>query len=322
MAGKIWIYAELSGGKVAPISFELLAKASALGGEVEAVALGPGAQAAAEALGRHGAATVHACDDPVFDEYLAEPATDTMEALVREGSPDLILFGFTSDSREVAGRLAARLGVGVISNAMDVVAEGGAFVARVPYFGGAKIASYRAQNSPAIVLLRPKSFEAAETGGSAQIRQLSATVGEGSRRARVTERVAEKSDKVKLEDAQIIVAGGRGMGGPENFPLLDQLADSLGGAVGASRAVVDAGWVPYSMQIGQTGRTVRPNLYLAFGISGAMQHTVGMKNSKMIVAINKDADAPILKMADLGIVGDALKIVPALTEAVRSRRRS
>ena len=312
MAGKIWVYAELSQGAVAPISLELLAKAVQLDGQVEAVALGPGANAAAADLGRHGAAKVHAADDQVFAEYLAEPATDTMEALVKEGSPELILFGFTSDSREVAGRLAARLGVGVISNALDISADGGSYVARVPYFGGAKIASYRALQRPVIVLLRPKSFEPVET--------VSPVVGPSSRRARIAERVLEAGEQVKLEEATVIVSGGRGMGGPENFPLLEQLATALGGAVGASRAVVDAGWVPYSMQIGQTGRTVRPSLYIACGISGAMQHTVGMKSSKMIVAINKDADAPILRMADLGVVGDALKIVPKLTEAVKAKK--
>ena len=161
---KIWVYAELAEGKVAPISLELLAKARDLGGEVEAVALGKGATAAAETLGKHGAKKVHACDDEVFDQYLAQPATDTLEALVKAGGPDLLLFGFSYDSREVAGRLAARLGVGQVSNALDVDAEGGGFVAKVPYFGGAKIARLKLNNKPAIVLVRPKSFEAEEVG--------------------------------------------------------------------------------------------------------------------------------------------------------------
>ena len=319
---KIWVFAELAEGKVAPISLELLAKARDLGGEVEAVALGKGATAAAETLGKHGAKKVHAADDEVFDKYIAQPATDTMEALVKAGSPDLVLFGFSYDSREVAGRLAARLGVGQVSNALDVEAEGGGFVAKVPYFGGAKIARVKLNNKPAIVLVRPKSFEAKEVGGSAQVEKVTATVGPDSKRAHLVQRVAEKGEKVKLEEAMIIVSGGRGMQGPENFPLLEALADALGGAVGASRAVVDAGWVPYAMQVGQTGKSVRPNVYIAAGISGAMQHTVGMKGSKIIIAINKDAEAPILKMADLGVVGDALKIVPKLTEAVKAKKGS
>ncbi|MGH7903707.1 MAG: electron transfer flavoprotein subunit alpha/FixB family protein [Candidatus Dormibacteraceae bacterium] len=318
MADRIWVYAELQGGRLAPISLELMAKARQLG-DVEAVALGPGATEAAAVLGRHGAARVHVSDDSVFAEYLAEPATDTMEALVRGSSPDLVLFGFSYDSREVAARLAARLGTGLISNAVDVFSEAG-FVARVPYFGGSKIASMRAAGAPAIVLVRPKSFEPSEVGGEAELVKLEPTIGPTSRRARITGRVVEQSEKVNLEEATVVVSGGRGMGGPENFPMLEELAGLLGGAVGASRAVVDAGWVPYSMQIGQTGKTVAPGVYIACGISGAMQHTVGMKNSKMIVAINKDGDAPILKMADLGVVGDALKIVPRLAEALRARK--
>jgi electron transfer flavoprotein alpha subunit len=317
----IWVYAELNEGRLHPISNELLTKARELG-DVSAVALGPGAKAATAALGKHGAKKVYVNEDPAYAEYFAEPATDTLEALVKKGGggPDVLLFGFTSDSREVAGRLAARLDVGVISNALDVAVEGGDVVARVPYFGGAKVAGMKANNRPAIVLLRPKSVEASESGGEAEVEEVEAVIGASSRRARIVERKVEASEKVKLEDAALVVSGGRGLGGPENFPLLEALADALGGAVGASRAVVDAGWVPYSMQVGQTGKTVRPGVYIAVGISGAMQHTVGMKGAKVIIAINKDAEAPILKMADLGVVGDALKIVPKLTEAVKARK--
>jgi electron transfer flavoprotein alpha subunit len=210
--------------------------------------------------------------------------------------------------------------VGLISNANDVTAKDGGFVAKVPYFGGAKVASMKANAKPAIVLVRPKSFEASESAGTAEVKQLDVAVAPESKRAHITERVAEASEKVKLEDARVVISGGRGMGGPQNFPLLDDLANALGGAVGASRAVVDAGWVPYSMQVGQTGKSVRPGVYIAVGISGAMQHTVGMKTSKVIIAINKDAEAPIMKMADLGVVGDALKIVPALTAAVKAKK--
>jgi electron transfer flavoprotein alpha subunit len=315
----ILVYAELSEGKVTSTSLELVTKARDLG-DVYAVALGTGAKAAAAALGKHGAKAVHVNEDNVFDDYLAEPATDAVASLFEKEKPDLILFGFTSDSREVAGRLAARLGVGLISNASDVAARDGGFLARVPYFGGAKVASMKANARPAIVLVRPKSFEASEAGGAADVKELEIAIADGSRRAHITERVAEASEKVKLEDARVVISGGRGMGGPQNFPLLEDLAGALGGAVGASRAVVDAGWVPYSMQVGQTGKSVRPGVYIAVGISGAMQHTVGMKTSKVIIAINKDAEAPIMKMADLGVVGDALKIVPALTAAVKKKK--
>ncbi len=315
----ILVYGEMSQGKLASTSLELMTKARELG-DVYAVALGAGAKAAAATLGKHGAKVIHVNEDAAFDDYIAEPATEALASLCDKEKPDLVLFGFTSDSREVAGRLAARLGVGLISNASDIDAKDGGFVARVPYFGGAKVASMKANAKPAIILVRPKSFEVSEQAGAGEIQQLDAAIGDGSKRARITERVAEASEKVKLEDARVVISGGRGMGGPQNFPMLEDLASALGGAVGASRAVVDAGWVPYSMQVGQTGKSVRPGVYIAVGISGAMQHTVGMKTSKVIIAINKDAEAPIMKMADLGVVGDALKIVPALTAAVKAKK--
>jgi electron transfer flavoprotein alpha subunit len=316
---RVWVYAELEERRPRAITLELLSLARGLG-EVEAVALGPGAREAAARLGAHGAARVHVNEDQAFADYLAEPAADCLAALAGGGAPDLILFGFTSDSRDVAGRLAARLGVGLISNAMEVAASDGGFVARVPYFGGAKVATFRANSNPAIVLVRPKSFEPSETGGQAEVVDVDAAIADGSRRARVVERRTEAGEQVKLEDAQVVVSGGRGLGGPEHFHLVEELASALGGAAGASRAIVDAGWVPYALQVGQTGKTVRPGVYIAAGISGAMQHTVGMKGSKVIVAINKDAEAPILKMADLGVVGDVLKILPKLTEAVKAKK--
>ena len=315
----VLVYAEMNQGKLASTTLELMTRARDLG-DVYAVALGAGARAAAATLGKHGAKVIHINEDAAFDDYIAEPATDAVASLCEKEKPDLVLFGFTPDSREVAGRLAARLGCGLIANASDVTAESGGFVARVPYFGGAKVASMKANGKPAIVLIRPKSFEVSEKAGPGDVQQLEVTIAEGSKRAHVAERVAEASEKVKLEDARVVISGGRGMGGPQNFPLLDDLASALGGAVGASRAVVDAGWVPYSMQVGQTGKSVRPGVYIAVGISGAMQHTVGMKTSKVIIAINKDAEAPIMKMADLGVVGDALKIVPALTAAVKAKK--
>ena len=315
----VLVYAELSQSKLTSTSLELMTRARELG-DVYAVALGSGAKDAAATLGKHGAKVVHVSEDEAFDDYIAEPATDAVAALYEKERPDLILFGFTPDSREVAGRLAARLGAGLISNAGDLAAQDGGFVAKVPYFGGAKLASMKANGKPAIVLVRPKSFEASESGGAAEVKQLDVTVIDSSKRAHIAERVAEASEKVKLEDARVVVSGGRGLGGPQNFPILEDLASALGGAVGASRAVVDAGWVPYSMQVGQTGKSVRPGVYIAVGISGAMQHTVGMKTSKVIIAINKDAEAPIMKMADLGVVGDALKIVPALTAAVKAKK--
>src|SRR5256885_13799742 len=284
----ILVYAELSEGKVTTTSLEIVSKARELG-DVYAVALGTGAKAAAAVLGKHGAKAVHVNEDNAFDDYIAEPATDALASLFESEKPDLILFGFTSDSREVAGRLAARLGVGLISNAGDVTAKDGGFVEKVPYFGGEKVASMKPNAKPAIVLVRPKSFEASEKGGTAEVKQLDVKVAEGSRRAHITERVAEASEKIKLEEARVVISGGRGMGGPQNFPLLEELASAPGGAVGASRAVVDAGWGPYSMQGGQTGESARAGVYIAVGISGAVPHTGAMKTSKIIITINKDA---------------------------------
>jgi electron transfer flavoprotein alpha subunit len=315
---KVLVYAEITGGKLQSITLELLARARELG-DVDVVALGAGATAAAAELGEHGAKRVFASDDSVFDEYLAEPATDTLAALVSEQKPDLILFGFSNDSREVAGRLSARLGVGQVSNAVDVAAAGDGFTAKVPYFGATKVVTFQVLNRPAIVLIRPKSYAASAVGGKAEVVALQPTVADGSRRARIVDTKEEQSERVRLEDASIVVSGGRGLQAAENFKLVEDLADALGAAVGASRAIVDAGWVPYSFQVGQTGKSVSPKLYIACGISGAMQHWVGMKGAKLILAINKDPEAPMMKVADLAVVGDAVAILPKLTAAVKGR---
>ncbi len=299
----ILVYAELTQGKLATTSLELMTKARELG-DVYAVALGGGAKAAAATLGKHGAKVIHVNEDAAFDDYLAEPATDAVASLYEKEKPDVILFGFTSDSREVAGRLAARLGSGLISNASDVVARDGGFVAKVPYFGGAKIASMKANGKPAIVLIRPKSFEVSEKPGAGEIQQLDLTISDGSRRAHVTDRVGRGLREVVVERGVLVD--------------VDHLRTVL--AQGRSSGLGPTARVPYSMQVGQTGKSVRPGVYIAVGISGAMQHTVGMKTSKVIIAINKDAEAPIMKMADLGVVGDALKIVPALTAAVKAKK--
>jgi electron transfer flavoprotein alpha subunit len=318
---RIWIHAEIDGGALHPVALELLACARQLG-EAEAVVLGPGADAAAEALGDHGAVRVRVCASELFAEHSVEPATDTLAALIADGAPDVVLFGATANGRDLAGRLAARLGVGAISNAVAVRADGDVVRAEVPYFGGAKLATYRVEARPALVVVRPRSYEAVSVGGAAEVVPIDAVLRPTSTRTRVVDRQVEATDQVRLEDATVVVAGGRGLGGAENYKLIEDAAEILGGAAGASRAIVDAGWAPYAAQIGQTGKTVRPDVYLAAGISGAIQHTVGMKDAKVIIAINRDAEAPILKIADLGVVGDALEILPRLTEAVRSRRTS
>jgi electron transfer flavoprotein alpha subunit len=321
--GKIWVFAEIGGGKPAPVALELLTMARSLAGTVEAVAFAPDAADAAAELGAHGATTLYAGTDPVWGQVLiGGPAADALAALIEEHKPDLVLFGMTYDSRDVAGRLSAKLGVPVIANGLDVSDADGISVHSSAFGATLNVATRFEGGPPALAIIRPKSVAAEPSGGAAAaVTQVTSPVDEKHRAARVTDRVADVATGPKLEEAPIVISGGRGLGDPKNFELLDQLAAVLGNAaVGASRAVVDAGWVPYAMQVGQTGKTVKPAVYLAFGISGAMQHTVGMKGAKAIVAVNRDENAPIFKLADLGVVGDALKVLPALVEELQRRR--
>jgi electron transfer flavoprotein alpha subunit len=317
---KIWVYADvLSGGTVDPSALELLTKARALEGTVEAVALGPGATDTAKTLGEYGAETVYAADDEVFSDFLTEPATHVLHQLTQEHQPNLVLFSMSYDSRDVAGRLQAKTGSTLMSNATDVL---GPDRAQTQIFGGTKVVDIALEGpDPKLVIVRPKSFAPESAGGTANVVPVQVDVPEEARKARRVERHEEAATGPKLEDAKVVISGGRGLQQQENFELLDKLASAIGNAaVGASRAVVDSGWVPYSYQVGQTGKTVKPEVYIAVGVSGAIQHLVGMKESKRIIAINKDPDAPIFKVADLGIVGDALKIVPKLTEEIQAKK--
>ncbi|TMC41368.1 MAG: electron transfer flavoprotein subunit alpha/FixB family protein [Chloroflexi bacterium] len=321
MAG-VWVFAETVDGTPKPVVLELLTKARSLG-ETTAIALGPGASKSADPLGKYGAKKVYIHEDPAFREILATPAVDLLARLIEKDQPELVIFGMTYDGRDVASRLSARLGTALIANATDVSARDGSWAIVSPMFGGSLlVTTVPRAKAPTLVLIRPKAV-AAEPAGSAgapQVETLTDPVDAGKAAARVLRRETEKASGPRLEDASVIVSGGRGLGAPENFKMLDELAAELGAAVGASRAVVDAGWKPYSFQIGQTGKTVKPTVYIALGISGAMQHTVGMKGAKTIIAINKDPEAPIFKLADLGVVGDVHKIVPQLIQEVRSRK--
>jgi electron transfer flavoprotein alpha subunit len=321
--GKVWVFAEIAGGKPTPVALELLTKARSLGGTVEAVAFAPDAAEAVAELGAHGATTLFAGTDPLWAELLlGGPAAEAMATLIAEHKPDLVLFGMTYNSRDVAGRLAARLGVPVIANGLDISDADGITVHSSVFGATLNVATRFEGSAPAIAIIRPKSFAAeVGSGGPAEVTPVTSAIDDKYKSAKVTDRVADVAAGPKLEEAPIVISGGRGLGDPKNFELLDQLAAELGNAaVGASRAVVDAGWVPYAMQVGQTGKTVKPAVYLAFGISGAMQHTVGMKGAKAIVAVNRDENAPIFKLADLGIVGDALKVLPALVDELHRRR--
>lgn len=315
---KILVYAEVSaGGAIDPAALEILTKARQLG-EAEAVALGPGATGAAAKLGEYGARKVYVSDDAVYSDYIAQPATHALHELVRQNEPELVLFATQYDSRDIAGRLAARTGSTLMSNAMDLASVD---VAQTAIFGGSTIVDVRLEGKPKIVLVRPKSFVAEPSGDGAEVVPMDVSLPDDLRKAKRIERHEEQAVGPKLDQAPVVISGGRGLGDPSNFELLEQLASVIGNAsVGATRAVVDAGWVPYAMQIGQTGITVKPSVYLAIGISGATQHVVGMKGAKRIVAVNKDEDAPIFQIADLGIVGDALKLLPALIDEVRARK--
>jgi electron transfer flavoprotein alpha subunit len=320
--GKTWVYAEIADGKPVTAVLELLTKARSLGGTVEAVAFSPDSEGAAGILGEYGATTLHAGTDAAYGELLpGGPAGDAIAALAAEHKPDLILIASTYTGRDVAGRLAAKLDVPVIANGLDLSGDGQLAVQSSVFGGTQNVTTAFGEGRPAIALVRPKSF-AAESGGggAATVSPVGSPIDDKHRGARVLERRTESSSGPKLEEAPVVISGGRGLGDPKNFELLEQLAPLLNAAVGASRAVVDAGWVPYAMQVGQTGKTVKPSVYIAVGISGAMQHTVGMKGAKTIVAINRDADAPIFKMADLGVVGDALKILPQVIEQIKARK--
>jgi len=315
----VWVYAEVRPEGPNPTALELLTKARSIGDEVAAVALGLGATAAAPALGDHGAATVYASDDQVYADTLGQPAAHALHGLIQDHAPDLVLFSTSYDARDVAGRLQAKLGCTLMSNASDVTSAG---AAQTQIFGGSRVVDVSLEGpSPRLVLVRPKSFAPEASGGTAEVVPVETAIPDELTAARRVERHEETASGPRLEDAKVVIAGGRGLQDPSNFKLLDDLAAAIDdAAVGASRAVVDAGWVPYSYQVGQTGKTVKPEVYIAVGISGATQHVVGMKGAKRIIAINKDADAPIFRFADLGVVGDALAVVPRLIEEIRARR--
>jgi electron transfer flavoprotein alpha subunit len=311
-----WVFCEEVDGQPSSSSVELLTKARSWG-DAKVFYLGAGNESAFATLGSHGATKVHHLD--TGDQL---PAPVAAAALAELTSPsDLVLFGMASTDRDVAGRLSARIGAPVLSNAVDIDASGDEVLVTNEILGGTTRVVTAATAGPVIVVTRPKAFPA-EPGneGSPEVAAVTALDVGHAGSAVVLERHVEESEGPDLEAAAIVIGGGRGMGGPEEkWEPVTKLASLLDGAVGATRAVVDAGWVPYSLQVGQTGKTVKPDLYIACGISGAMQHLVGMKDATTIIAINKDAEAPIFSVADLGIVGDVHKVMPALIAALEAR---
>jgi len=319
---KIWVFCEAGDDGVATITLEMLAKAREVAGTVEVFCGGDGAACAAE-LGDHGVTAVYATGD-LDGRMKGVSVASAVAAAISDGSvaaPDAFLLGTTYDGRDVAARLSVKLDVSVLSNVVDLRLDGDRLVGVEPVFGGTlNVTSRFTGGGPDIWLVRPKSFEPAAVGGSlAEVVDLPVPDLGTTGGAVVRDRFTEESEGPKLDEAAIVVSGGRGLGAAEAYSMIEGLAKQLGAAPGASRAIVDAGWVPYSYQVGQTGKVVKPTVYIACGISGATQHLVGMKGSKNIIAINKDSEAPIFAVADLGIVGDVHKVLPKLTEALEGR---
>jgi electron transfer flavoprotein alpha subunit len=314
----IWVFVRETDGGPSSIGLELLTKARDLG-EVTAIYVGAGSDSAFARLGEFGVSKVVHIDPG--DNLAGAPVARVLSDLVSSNSPDLILFGQAYDDRDVAGRLGARLGAGVIANAIEVDLAAGTASTTHEIFGGTQLATAAFTGAgPYIVVVRPKSFTAApSTSTTTPAVEKLDLPDVGKAAARITGTHVEEREGPKLEEAAIIVSGGRGLGSADNYQLIERLAKLLGAATGATRAIVDAGWVPYAKQVGQTGKTVKPDIYIAAGISGAMQHLVGMKDSKVIIAVNKDADAPIFTIADLGIVGDVHKVLPKLIEALEKK---
>jgi electron transfer flavoprotein alpha subunit len=317
---RILVFLEDHEGRLQKDSLGVLSKAASLGGEIEAVLLGSEIEGLAAEAGKFGAQKVHVLDDVLLRAPLPQPRVDALENLVRDGGFDAVLFAASVLSADVAAGLAARLDAGLNYDLTDLVVEDGKLVGRRPALGDSVYADVGWTSEPRLALVRSGTFEPAESGGSAEVETFESRLQDFSLAATMVEQAHEESEGPSIEDADVIVAGGRGLGGPENFALVEELAKALGGAVAATRAVVDAGWYPYAAQVGQTGKTVSPKLYVAVGISGAIQHKVGMQGSGLIVAINKDPNAPIFDYADLGVVGDLHEIVPKLTELVRARK--
>jgi electron transfer flavoprotein alpha subunit len=313
---EVLVLAEHEGGDVKKVTVELVTLARRFG-EPAVVWTGPGVEQGRERLAEFGAAKVYVADSGDFADYVAAPKAEALAAVVASASPAAVLLPGNAEGKEIAGRLAVKTGSGVITDAVDVSAE---LVAEQSIFGGAIVVQSKVKTGTPIITVRPNAVTPEAAPGAAEIVALDVTLSDAAKAAKITDRVVqERGERPELTEASIVVSGGRGMGGAENFALIEKLADSLGAAVGASRAATDAGWYPHQFQVGQTGKTVAPQLYMAVGISGAIQHRAGMQTSKTIMVINKDPEAPIFELADFGVVGDLFDVVPQLTEEIGQR---
>ncbi len=317
---EVLVLADVSAeGTVGKATFELLTAARVLG-EPSAVVVGaPGtADKVKDVLADYGAAKIYVAESDDVDSYLVTPKAEALAAVVAQASPVAVLVASTAEGKEVAGRLAIKIGSGILTDAVGIEADG---TATQSIFGGAITTQSKVTRGTPIITLRANSVAAEAAAGAGEVVPVELAVSDSGKKAKIVDRVVEQtSSRPALTDASIVVSGGRGMGGAENFTVVEKLADALGGAVGASRAATDAGWYPHTSQVGQTGVTVSPQLYVAVGISGAIQHRAGMQTSKTIVAINKDPEAPIFELADFGVVGDLFDVAPQLTDEVEKRK--
>jgi electron transfer flavoprotein alpha subunit len=312
------VFLEHHGAELEKGGLGVLSKAASLG-EAIGVVLGPGAREVASGAGAFGASAVYVSEADALASPLPQPRVDALASLVEKVGADVVLFASSVLASDMAAGLAARLDAGLNWDLSDMVIEDGELVGKRPALGDTVLVDVGWTSAPRLAIVRSGALDPVDSGGSAPVDDFEPTFSDFSTRAILVEQTHEESSGPSIEEADVIVAGGRGLGSPEAFSLLEELAAALGGAVGATRAVVDAGWYPYPTQVGQTGKTVSPRLYIACGISGAIQHKVGMQGSSTIVAINKDANAPIFDFCDLGVVGDLHQIVPKLTDLVRAR---
>ncbi|HKT04893.1 MAG TPA: electron transfer flavoprotein subunit alpha/FixB family protein [Rugosimonospora sp.] len=316
---EVLVVVEHSAGAVKKVTLEMLTLARTLG-EPAAVVLGaPGSAAAlTDKLGEYGAARVYVAESEDIDGYLVAPKVAVLAGLVAEKSPAAVLLASTQEGKEIAGRLAVRLDNGLLTDVVDLAADG---TATQPVFAGGTIVKSKVTKGLPLVTLRPNSLTPAPAPATPEVSTVDVAVTGPDKLARVVDRKAEqKGSRPELTEASVVVSGGRGVGSADSFALVEELADLLGGAVGASRAATDSGFYPHQFQVGQTGKTVSPQLYIALGISGAIQHRAGMQTSKTIVAVNKDPEAPMFELADFGVVGDLFKVVPQAAEEIRKRK--